>query len=118
MILLLGLVLAILAYRLIRNPSYISDPQPLQSARFDELANRLDPNVAGWEELVAIPSLGERRATAIVQHRDDWMKRHPGKTPYYEPLDLAAVSGIGATMVEQMTPYLMFPPRPATQAAP
>lgn len=117
MAVLLGLVLVILLWRAVRNPTHISDPQPAKPARFDELADRLDPNTATWTQLAAIPSLGERRAKAIVDHREDWKKRHPGEAPYHAPIDLAAVSGIGATMIEQMTPHLMFPRTPDSKPA-
>lgn len=102
-------VLCVLLWRAIGNRAYISDPQPIIPARFHDLADRFDPNTASWQELAAIPSLGERRARAIVEHREDWLKRHPGELPYNEPLDLAAVPGIGATMIEQMSPHLKFP---------
>ena len=58
----LTLVLAVLGWRAVRNPAFVSDPQPERPARFDELADRLDPNTATWQELVAIPTLGEKRA--------------------------------------------------------
>jgi len=115
MVILLALILSLLAWRLVVNRAYVSDPQPAQPARYDDLADRLDPNTATWQELAAIPSLGERRARAIVEHRDDWLRRHPDSVPYQRPFDLAAVSGIGASMIEQMTPHLVFPPRPTTK---
>lgn len=118
MAVLLGFVLLVLAWRAIANRATISDPQPEVPARYDELAARLDPNSASWQELVAIPSLGEKRAKAIVEHRQEWMSRHPGELPYHQPIDLAAVSGIGATMIEQMSPHLLFPPRATSQPSP
>ncbi|QOV88314.1 ComEA family DNA-binding protein [Humisphaera borealis] len=113
----LAFVLGVLTWRAIRNPSHITDPQPVRPSRFDELADRLNPNTATWQELAAIPSLGEKRAKAIVEHRLDWMSRHPGQLPYGELLDLAAVSGIGGTMLEQIRPHLIFPAPTTTQAA-
>ena len=118
MAVLLTLVLGILAWRAFRDPSHISDPQPVKPARFAELADRLDPNTATWAELAAIPALGEKRAKAIIDHRDDWKKRHPGELPYQQAVDLAAVSGIGATMIEQMKPHLTFPPNPTSVPTP
>ena len=108
MVVLLGVVLAILLWRAVRDRAYVSDPQPAVPARFHELADRLDPNTAGWEELVALPQLGEKRAKGIVEHREEWKRWHPNEPAYKEPLDLVAVKGIGGAMVETLTPYLHF----------
>jgi hypothetical protein len=118
MVVLLGVVLVILLWRAMRDRAFISDPQPVVPARFHELADRLDPNTATWEELVALPQLGEKRARGIVEHREEWKRWHPGEQAYKEPLDLVAVRGIGGAMVETLTPYLMFPPatKPASPA--
>lgn len=113
----LAVVLAVLAWRVARDPAFVGDPQPERPARFDELADRLDPNTATWQELVAIPTLGEKRARAIVDHREDWAKRHPGEPAFTSPVDLVVVKGIGAGTVEAMEPYLMFPPAAAGSAA-
>jgi len=70
----LACVLVVLLYRAFRDQSYVSDPQPHVPARFGELADKLDPNTATWEELVALPQLGEKRAKGIVEHREDWKR--------------------------------------------
>jgi DNA uptake protein ComE-like DNA-binding protein len=114
----LGVVLAVLVWRTVRDRAYISEPQPSRPAKFGELADRLDPNTASWEELVAIPTLGEKRARAVVEYRENWLKRHPGEGPAFKSaLDLVVVRGIGASMVETLSGHLVFPAaRPATPA--
>src|SRR5690348_17068103 len=67
---LLCVLLIALSIRYACNRRYVSDPQPPQPARYNELASRIDPNVATWQELAAIPSLGEKRAKEIVAYRD------------------------------------------------
>ena len=67
--LLLGILILILAIRLILNPTTVPDPQPAEGPRASELADRVDPNVASEAELAAIPGLGEKRAEAIVEFR-------------------------------------------------
>jgi hypothetical protein len=110
----IGLVLAVLLWRTVRDRAYISEPQPLRPAKFEELADRLDPNTASWEELVAIPMLGEKRARAVVEYREGWLKRHPGEGPAFKSaIDLVVVRGIGASMVETLAVHLTFP-APAT----
>ncbi len=111
-------VLGVLTWRAIRDRAFVPDPQPPTGLRAAELASRLDPNTATWEELAALPQLGEKRAHAIVEHRDEWHKWHPNELAFKEPLDLVAVKGIGGSTVENLSTFLTFPPKPpATQAA-
>ena len=107
-----------LLFRAIRNRQYVSDPQPVKSARFDELADRLDPNIASWQELAVLPQLGEKRAKEIVAARESWRQIDPQRVVYQRAEDLLAVRGIGVAMVETLRPYLTFPAatRPATRA--
>ena len=108
----------VLLYRVITNRQYVSDPQPAKSARFDELADRLDPNVATWQELAVLPQLGEKRAKEIVAAREEWRRIDPKRVVYTRAEDLLAVKGIGLAMVETLRPYLMFPAaQPTTQRA-
>src|SRR5688572_9348606 len=91
MAVLLALSLALILWRTLKNPTFVPDPQSSEPIRAPTLADRLDPNTAPWEELVAIPMLGEKRAQGIVEYRQDWQKRHPGETAFQVPADLAAV---------------------------
>jgi len=52
----------ILTVRYALNSRFISDPQPEVPERAAELADRIDPNTADWQDLAALPNLGEKRA--------------------------------------------------------
>ena len=116
LIVLLSLLLASLAIRYACNPVYVSDPQPAQPARYNEMASRLDPNAATWQELAAIPSLGEKRAKDIVAFRDRARQADAGAIVFRSPPDLMRVKGIGNSTARNVEPYLVFPAtdRPTT----
>jgi hypothetical protein len=103
------ILIAVLGVRRYRNPQHITEPQPEKGARFDELADKVDPNQADWQTLAALPQLGEKRAKAIVDFREDYRAKHSGAIAFKEPLDLTQIRGIGTTTVETLQPYLMFP---------
>ncbi len=109
LIVLMGLLAIYLAVRVVRNRTFVSDPQPPRGARFDELADRLDPNTATWEELAALPTLGEKRARTIVEFREKFAALHAGDIAFRKTGDLTKVKGIGAATVETIEPHLMFP---------
>ena len=113
-VLALSLVLTI---RLAVNRHYVSDPQPIRPDRFDELADKLDPNVATWQELAVLPQLGEKRAKEIVAYRDQFRVDRRGDTPFRTPEDLLVVKGIGVAMLNTIRPHLMFPSSPTTTRA-
>lgn len=106
--LLLGILILILAIRLILNPTTVPDQQPAAGPASD-LADRIDPNIASEAELAAISGLGEKRAEAIVEFRRQFVSRHPGGRAFAVASDLEQISGIGAATAEMMEPYLMFP---------
>src|SRR5689334_15817013 len=103
------ILIAVAGFRRWRNPQQIADPQPDRGARYDDLADKVDPNEADWQTLAALPQLGEKRAKAIVDFRDDYRARHSGAIAFKEPMDLAQIHGIGNATVETLQPYLMFP---------
>jgi hypothetical protein len=108
------LILAsVLLIRLARDRMYVSNPPPARAERFDELADRIDPNVATWQELAVLPQIGEKRAREIVAHRDSFVASQPGRVAFARPQDLTEVKGIGPAVVETLRPHLMFPaPQP------
>ena len=118
LIALLGCLLIYLIVRLILNPAYVSDPQPTRPARYDDLADKIDPNTADWQTLAALPGLGEKRAKTIVEYRESFTKQDSGRVAFEEPEDLMLVRGIGPSMLATMRPYLLFPPttQPASTA--
>ena len=119
---LIGLVLILAIYVAIRywlNPMYVSDPLPLEPARASDLADRIDPNFASADELAALPLIGERRARDIVTYRQRYASDHPGHVAFERAEDLLAIRGIGASILAQIRPFLIFPDdRPTTKPVP
>ena len=116
LIALLTVLLLCLSVKLAFNRTRIPDPQPEAGLRSNELATQIDPNTATWEELAAIPRLGEKRAQAIVALRDQLLGDHPDHPPFSKLDDLRQVKGIGPSTIANLKPYLFFAPatRPAT----
>ena len=107
----LTLSLALLI-RLAVNRHYVSDPPPAESTRYDQLIDRLDPNVASWQELAVLPQLGEKRAKEIVAYREQFRADRRGNVAFRKPEDLLVIRGIGVAMLTTLRPYLTFPPSP------
>ena len=119
LIALLGCLVMYLGVRLLLNPQYVADPQPQRPVRFDDLADRIDPNTADWQTLAALPALGEKRAKTIVEYREAFVKQHPDRLAFEEPEDLLLVRGIGPSMLATLRPYMLFPTtQPATAPSP
>jgi competence ComEA-like helix-hairpin-helix protein len=117
-----AILLAYLAVRLLLNPLHVSDPQPDVPSRYDELADKIDPNTANANTLAALPGLGPARARDIVAYRESFKHADPTRRPFETPEDLLKVKGIGVSMLETMRPYLHFAAtqratQPATQPA-
>jgi competence ComEA-like helix-hairpin-helix protein len=110
LMLLIGILCAVLAIQLAFNRSYIPDPQTSAGPRAAELATQLDPNTATWQELAAIPTLGEKRAKAIVEYRQKVLAQKPNAVVFNTLDDLTHIKGIKKASVENIKPYLMFPP--------
>ena len=115
LIALLLVLLVVLGVRLAVNRQYVSDPQPAQGARYEELATRIDPNTADWQTLAAIPTLGEKRAKEIVAYRDRIRSSEPNAIVFRDAADLLRIRGIGRATIDNLRPHLVFPPadRPA-----
>ena len=93
------------AYR----PAFIPENSEAPAARAAELADRVDPNVADWQTLAAIPELGEKRAQAIVAYRERFAASHPaGTRAFLAAHDLIRVKGIGAATAANLEPFLTF----------
>ena len=105
-----GLVLlacGLLATRQLGRPATVPDRQATYPPRFNDLADRLDPNTASVAELGVLPGLGPSKAGAIVAYRES-----VGAPPAFRTAaDLSRVRGIGPAMVAKLTPYLEFPER-------
>jgi len=109
LLLLTTVVVLYIGFRLLRDRTTVADPPPLRGARLYELRDRIDPNTADIATLAALPGLGEKRATDIVNLREQLVRKSPGRPAFARPEDLLKVSGIGAVMMMQLTPYLVFP---------
>ena len=112
LLVLLAVLLIALSVRYACNTHYVSDPQPDVPKRFDELADRIDPNTADWQTLAALPGIGESRARDIVAFRERKRAQahDPDLTVFDAPGDLLYIRGIGPALVESMKPHLIFPP--------
>ena len=107
----------VLSLRFAFNRHYVDDPQPVRPDRYDELADKLDPNVATSQELAVLPQLGEKRAKEIVAYREQYRMDRRGDFPFRKAEDLLVVKGIGVAMLNTIRPHLMFPSPPATTRA-
>ena len=109
LVIVLLIFIACLIVALIRKPASILDPMPDKSARFDELVDQIDPNVADAETLSALPQLGPKRAKDIVEYRERIRAGDASRVVFKKLDDLMRVRGIGAAMTEHLNPFLKFP---------
>ena len=109
-------LLAVCAGRYACNHAFIDNPQPDIPARARDLADRLDPNTAPWQELAAIPTIGEKKGRAIAAYRQRWIRENPRIPAFGGPQDLRNVKGIGPATVSNMLPFLRFPDPPVRAA--
>ena len=114
LLVMVGAVGILLVYTAAVNRRFVEDPQPIESPLMNELADRIDPNVASFEELVVLPQMGERRAREVIAYREEFLRTHPAGRAFAVEKDLLNVKGIGAGMMGTLSPHLVFP---ATQPA-
>ena len=60
---------------------------------------RINVNTAGYYDLMRLPGIGEKRARAIL----DWREEHGG---FSAPEQLIEISGIGEKTLEGLLPYI------------
>ena len=96
------------------NRAYVPDPPPVRGPRYDEVADRIDPDTADVGTMSALPMIGEKRAQDIVDYRESRRARRPGERVFNAPEDLLQIHGFGRATVELLRPHLLFPP-PATR---
>ena len=101
-----------LMYLAIDHPMQIADPLIVVGPRSGELATRIDPNVADWPVLAALPVLGEKMARTIVAYREAHHAAGEGGPAFGEINDLMRVKGIGKATTRALEPLLVFPGRP------
>ena len=71
------------------------------ASEMESSAPLLNPNDASFEELEALPGLGDTRALAIIEYRE----KHPRFTSLK---DLDNVPGIGPSTLKNIAPYFTF----------
>lgn len=106
---LLAVLLPVLALRYACNPAYVPDPQPPYPARYEELADKIDPNAADLATLTALPMIGEKRARDIIEYREQRRAGAPDRPAFTAVEDLLRIKGFGTASVETLRPYLIFP---------
>ncbi|MCY2942191.1 MAG: helix-hairpin-helix domain-containing protein [Planctomycetota bacterium] len=65
------------------------------------VSEKIDPNLATFEELKKLPGIGDTLAKRIVDKRQDML--------FYDENDLQKVSGIGKKTASKIAPFLKFP---------
>jgi len=108
LLILLTILLLLLAVRLALNPQKIPENAAMINSPPDRLADKIDPNLAAESELAAIPDLGEIRAAAIVQYRQNFQLTHPNQAAFRQLSDLEQIRGIGPSTAANLSPYLIF----------
>ena len=108
LVILFGLIVY-LSIRLALNRAYVSDPPPPHGPRYDEVADKIDPNTADVPTLAALPLIGEKRAQQIVDYREKRKAQSPGRVVFRSEDDLLLIKGFGKASVETLRPYLIFP---------
>jgi competence protein ComEA len=100
-------ILVLLVIRYSQNRTYIANPQAPEGL---ELLDRIDPNTADEATLAALPNIGPAMARRIIEDRQQYRLAHPDHPPYRQISDLDRVKGIGPATLENLKPYLNFPP--------
>ena len=80
----------------------------------------IDPNVAPWWELTALPGIGQGIAHSIIAYREAHActSDHGNRIPVFtDGTALIAVRGIGPVRARRMAPYLSFPTQPIQDQA-
>lgn len=78
------------------------DPLPTADSSLpDSLleGERINVNTAGYYDLMRLPGIGEKRARAIL----DWREEHGG---FSAPEQLLEIRGIGEKILEGLLPYI------------
>lgn len=81
-------------------PNSVAGKTP-SSGKINLLSEKLDPNLASFEELKKLPGIGDLLAKRIVDKRQDMLFRDEN--------DLQKVSGIGKKTSAKIAPFLKFP---------
>jgi hypothetical protein len=99
----------IVAWLTLSGPQRVAPPQEGERGSNAALIKSgIDPNVAEWWELTALPRVGEVTAKRIVAYREQHRGQSPDGCVFRAADDLARVHGIGPKTVERLRPFLRF----------
>jgi competence ComEA-like helix-hairpin-helix protein len=101
-LIILAIIAAVVIYRL-STTAPINAPHP--SIAPADIDRRLNPNTANWGQLAALPGIGETRAKAIIEYRENNNTNAPA---FQSPEDLTQVHGLGPKTVENIRESLRF----------
>ena len=109
----LWLLLIVLAgsstYRLIEHRRKVLVPLLYSDKSSDNLADKINPNIASWASMARLPGIGMSKAKAIVRYRQQWCENNiDGEIPFKESMDLCNIKGIGQKTVEKIKEYLYY----------
>ena len=97
-----------------RRGSWRDQPATPTSQPGSHYLRQVDPNTANWQTLACVPGIGETRARAIINYREQWVRRR-GCPAFTQPDDLIydkkagrGIKGFGKKIVEQLEPHLVF----------
>lgn len=71
-----------------------------QSSEATHLQQRIDLNTATVEQLVSLPGVGQSKATAIINYREE-------VGPFLEVAQLTQVKGIGEKMLKKIESFVL-----------
>ena len=84
---------------------------PASTAHSPPAQRSINPNLAPWWELAALPRIGENTARRVVSFREAAKPSAPdgpGEPVFRRAADLTAVRGIGPRTVARVARYLRF----------
>ena len=73
---------------------------------------KINPNDAPLVSLMRLPGIGLTRARAIVDYRSRSADKTPRQLAFADGNDMQQVRGFGPATVEDILPWLQFPPAP------
>lgn len=101
---LVGGLLVMIVWRTAADRTHLENPPQANPDQAPFLADRIDLNTAGLDELVTLPGIGPLRARAIIEYRESAVS----PAAFTHPEDLLYVDGFGMTTIEQLQSYLMM----------